>query len=231
MNLRISSGALLALLLSDVSSVTAFAPSSSCVSSSSMTASASPSQKHGSSRTSQLNVASSLPLNGFQPNTNNGLEVVDSNVQNDSKVGVLLLNLGGPEKTEDVEGASANGCQWLMSAFGVLRDYCTNVTAFQQTKMNLTQPLRYSSLPIPNFDYACMGIFSVSLWYWIFNRPESKNFGEIQVSYIICLLILILSDYQHYYHRCRRRLLCSYRNAVLPKVERHTKASAVDRRS
>ena len=105
MNLRISSGALLALLLSDVSRVDAFAPSSSCVSSS-MTASASPSQKHVSSRTSQLNVASSLPLNGFQPNTNNGLEVADSNDQNDSKVGVLLLNLGGPEKTEDVEGAS-----------------------------------------------------------------------------------------------------------------------------
>ena len=37
-------------------------------------------------------------------NPNNELQVVNTNDQIDSRVGVLLLNLGGPEKTEDVEG-------------------------------------------------------------------------------------------------------------------------------
>ena len=183
MNLRISSGALLALLALDVSRVNAFAPSS--CGSSSMTASPSPSQKHGSSRTSQLNVASSLPLNGFQPNTNNGLEVVDSNDQNDSKIGVLLLNLGGPEKTEDVEGASFFGelCQWLDVGLRLSweKKLLHNGTEFQHKQewicLNL---LLYSSLPIPKYRLLLYGyILSVSLqklWHLIFARNPKKLF-------------------------------------------------------
>ncbi|KAL3942989.1 MAG: hypothetical protein SGBAC_002896 [Bacillariaceae sp.] len=53
---------------------------------------------HAVDRRSALGAATSLPLGeaSFQP--------VAANKQEDPNVGVLLLNLGGPEKTEDVEG-------------------------------------------------------------------------------------------------------------------------------
>ena len=109
MNLRLSSScAALALLLvtaMSASNVNAFLPSG-------MTPKSPPSPSLRSTRsstTSQLYVAAGLPMNEMSSssnnNPNNELQVVDTNDQYDSKVGVLLLNLGGPEKTEDVEGA------------------------------------------------------------------------------------------------------------------------------
>ena len=58
-------------------------------------------------KTSSLNVATGIPMDGsfgsggFVPVVGTGTETTNDN---DSKVGVLMLNLGGPEKTEDVEG-------------------------------------------------------------------------------------------------------------------------------
>jgi hypothetical protein len=49
------------------------------------------------SHRTNLAAATSLPLEDFVP-----VPVVQT--QEESNVGVLLLNLGGPEKTEDVEG-------------------------------------------------------------------------------------------------------------------------------
>jgi hypothetical protein len=63
---------------------------------------------------SRLSVSAGLPFDanrlngGSSKNNKAGFISVESptskNSENDSKVGVLLLNLGGPEKTEDVEG-------------------------------------------------------------------------------------------------------------------------------
>ena len=49
-------------------------------------------------RTSELNVASAISLDFADERVNNA-EVADA-----PKVGVLLLNLGGPETGDDVEG-------------------------------------------------------------------------------------------------------------------------------
>jgi hypothetical protein len=70
-----------------------------------------PMQQRQLATSSQLSVAAGLP---FDANRLNGASSIggfisvesptSKNSENDSKVGVLLLNLGGPEKTEDVEG-------------------------------------------------------------------------------------------------------------------------------
>ena len=54
-------------------------------------------------RRSQLGAATSLPLGdaSLQP-------VVETTKEEEPNVGVLLLNLGGPEKTDDVEGTGMN---------------------------------------------------------------------------------------------------------------------------
>jgi hypothetical protein len=53
----------------------------------------------GSSTTTRLGAATALPLDVLSPVTEEA---------NDDKIGVLLLNLGGPETGEDVEGSFVN---------------------------------------------------------------------------------------------------------------------------
>jgi hypothetical protein len=58
-----------------------------------------PSLNHlGSSTTTRLGAATALPLDVAPP-------VTAEAEANDEKIGVLLLNLGGPETGEDVEGS------------------------------------------------------------------------------------------------------------------------------
>ena len=109
MNLRLSSSSV-ALALSLVTAMSSSNVNAFLQSGMTPKSLSSPSTRSLYSRTtSQLNVAAGLPMNEMSSssndNPNNELQVVDTNDQYDSKVGVLLLNLGGPEKTEDVEGA------------------------------------------------------------------------------------------------------------------------------
>ena len=73
---------------------------------------------HPSNLVTPFKYRNSLQLNMVQftttgPNPIATFDLVDDNIaqetlqQQDVKVGVLLLNLGGPEKTQDVEG----GCE------------------------------------------------------------------------------------------------------------------------
>jgi hypothetical protein len=71
---------------------------------------------------SQLSVASALPL-----------EVIPETVEDEEKVGVMLLNLGGPETGDDVEG------EWRSCPSQMHNSFVHFIPA-------LTMPIRYSFL-------------------------------------------------------------------------------------